>query len=233
MAGEEKFGYFRLSEGTEGEDGSLSSGSSWLGVLCEWRWKLTTDCFSFVCKKSCKVIRCYRSGGRWWRGTEERMKCSEEITHIWSIVDLVMEMWRFSRVDFSGERWKQRLIHTQVWQIFWFAPFCVCCPEFGSMLTKNSSCWPGGERTNVVNVEHKVSIAAFTSRDEKWVGEGRVEDTTEERWERERERRFRLKVTGKGVGGTQVAKCNLNVMKKWSEMCSGSTKILSAVQLRV
>ncbi len=51
MAGEEKFGYFRLSEGTEGEDGCLSSGSSWLGVLCEWRWTLTTDCFSFVCKK--------------------------------------------------------------------------------------------------------------------------------------------------------------------------------------
>ncbi len=92
MAGEEKFGYFRLSEGTEGEDGSLSSGSSWLGVLCEWRWKLTADCFSFVCKKSCKVISCYRRGGRWWRGTEERIKCSEEITHIWSIVDLVMEM---------------------------------------------------------------------------------------------------------------------------------------------
>ncbi len=63
MAGEEKFGYFRLSEGTEGEDGSLSSGSSWLEVLCEWRGKLTTDCFSFVCKKSCKVISCYRSGG--------------------------------------------------------------------------------------------------------------------------------------------------------------------------
>ncbi len=35
MAGEEKFGYFRLSEGTEGEDGSLSSGSSWFEVLCE------------------------------------------------------------------------------------------------------------------------------------------------------------------------------------------------------
>ncbi len=32
-----EFGYFRLSEGTEGEDGSLSSGSSWLDVLCEWR----------------------------------------------------------------------------------------------------------------------------------------------------------------------------------------------------
>ncbi len=32
-----------------------------------------------------------------------------------------------------------------------------------------------------VKVEHKVSVAAFTSRDEKWGGEGREEDTTEER----------------------------------------------------
>ncbi len=65
-----------------------------------------------------------------------------------------------------------------------------------------------------VKVEHKVSVAAFTSRDEKLVGEGREEDTTEERWEGEREHRFRLKVTGKGVGGTRVAKCNVNLMKK-------------------
>ncbi len=36
MAGEEKFGYFRLGEGTEGEDGSLSSGCGWLEVLCVW-----------------------------------------------------------------------------------------------------------------------------------------------------------------------------------------------------
>ncbi len=55
-----------------------------------------------------------------------------------------------------------------------------------------------------------MSVAAFTSRDEKWVGKGREEDTTEERWVGERERRFRLKVTGKGVGGTRVAKCNVN-----------------------
>ncbi len=35
MAGEEKFGYFRLGEGTEGEDGSLSSGCGWLeGPVC-------------------------------------------------------------------------------------------------------------------------------------------------------------------------------------------------------
>ncbi len=27
---------------------------------------------------------------------------------------------------------------------------------------------------------------------------------------------FSLKVTGKGVGGTRVAKCNVNLMKKWS-----------------
>ncbi len=38
-----------------------------------------------------------------------------------------------------------------------------------------------------VKVEYKVSVAAFTSRDEKWVGEGREEDITEERW-REGER---------------------------------------------
>ncbi len=53
-----------------------------------------------------------------------------------------------------------------------------------------------------VKVEHKVSVAAFTSRDEKWLGGGREEDTTEERREGERERRLRLKVTGKGDGGT-------------------------------
>ncbi len=63
-----------------------------------------------------------------------------------------------------------------------------------------------------VKVEHKVSVAAFTSRDEKWVCEGREEDTTEEIWEGEREHRFYLKVTGRGVGGTRVAKCNVNVI---------------------
>ncbi len=74
----------------------------------------------------------------------------------------------------------------------------------------------------VVKVEHKVSVAAFTSRDEKCVGEGREADTTEERREGERERRFRLNVTGKGVGGTRVAKCNVNLKKKWSDMCISS-----------
>ncbi len=83
-----------------------------------------------------------------------------------------------------------------------------------------------------VKVEHKVSVAAFTSRDEKWI-EGREKDTTEERWEGERERRFNLKANGKGVGGTWVAKLSKTFMKKWSEICSGCTRMLSAVQSRV
>ncbi len=64
-----------------------------------------------------------------------------------------------------------------------------------------------------VKVENKVSVAAFTSRAEKWVGEGREEDTTKERCEGERERKFCLKVTGRGAGGSEVARCRLNVMK--------------------
>ncbi len=38
------------------------------------------------------VISYYRSGGRKWRGPEERMKFSVEITHVWSAVDLVVKM---------------------------------------------------------------------------------------------------------------------------------------------
>ncbi len=57
-----------------------------------------------------------------------------------------------------------------------------------------------------------MSVAAFTSRTEKWVDEGREEDTKEERCEGEREPRFRLKVTGRGVGGSEVARCRLNVV---------------------
>ncbi len=79
----------------------------------------------------------------------------------------------------------------------------------------------------------RLSLRYDTSRDVKWVGEGREEDTTEERREGERERRLRLKVTGKGDGGTRVAKCKVNVTKKWSEICSGCTRMLSVVQLRV
>ena len=65
-----------------------------------------------------------------------------------------------------------------------------------------------------VRVEHKVSVAVFTSRDENCEGGGREDDTAEERWEGESERRFRLKVTGGGVGGEGVERCRLKVMRK-------------------
>ncbi len=55
-----------------------------------------------------------------------------------------------------------------------------------------------------VKVEHKVSIAPFTSRNEKRVGAGREEDTTEERWEGDRELRFCLKVTLVGLHTTRL-----------------------------
>ncbi len=64
-----------------------------------------------------------------------------------------------------------------------------------------------------VKVVHRVTVAVFTSRAEKCVGEGREEDTTEVRCEGERERRFRLKVTVRGVCGSKVARCRLNLMK--------------------
>ncbi len=58
-----------------------------------------------------------------------------------------------------------------------------------------------------------MSVTVFTSRAEKWVSEGREEDTANVRCEGERERRFHLKVTGRGVVGSEVARCRLNVMK--------------------
>jgi len=49
-----------------------------------------------------------------------------------------------------------------------------------------------------VKVEHKVSVAVFTSRDGHFEVEGREDDTAEVRFQ---VFRFRLKVTGRGVGG--------------------------------
>ncbi len=39
------------------------------------------------------------------------------------------------------------------------------------------------------------------------------------------------KETGRGVGGSEVARRRLNAMKLWSEVCRGFTKTLSATQL--
>ncbi len=57
MPGEEKFGYFCLSEGTEGEAGSFSSRRGWFEFLCGWG-ELTADCPGFVCEECSKVISC-------------------------------------------------------------------------------------------------------------------------------------------------------------------------------
>lgn len=52
-----------------------------------------------------------------------------------------------------------------------------------------------------VKVEHKVSVAVLTSIEENCVGEGREDETAEERRDGESERRFRLKVIGRGTVG--------------------------------
>jgi len=82
-----------------------------------------------------------------------------------------------------------------------------------------------------VRMEQKVSVAVFTSRDENC--EGREDDTSEERCDGANEHRFRLKVTGRGVGGAWVVSCRLKVMRKWSETLRGLTKIYSVMQLHV
>ncbi len=58
-----------------------------------------------------------------------------------------------------------------------------------------------------------MSVAVFTSRAEKWVGEGREEDTSEERCEGKGNEDLVLMVTGRGVGGSEVARCRLHVIK--------------------
>jgi len=55
-----------------------------------------------------------------------------------------------------------------------------------------------------VKVDFKVSVSVFTSREEKCEGEVREDDTADERWG-DIKRRFRQKVTGRRVGGAQVA----------------------------
>ncbi len=63
-----------------------------------------------------------------------------------------------------------------------------------------------------------MSVSVFTSRDEKWVGKRREDDTTEERCKGERERRFCLKVTGRGIGGTQIVIFRLNAEVESNEL---------------
>ncbi len=69
---------------------------------------MTTDCFSFVCKKSCKVISCYRSGGRWWRGTRRELNVLKRLRIsgallilLWKCDDLAV--WTSAEKDKSND----------------------------------------------------------------------------------------------------------------------------------
>ncbi len=75
-----------------------------------------------------------------------------------------------------------------------------------------------------------VSVALFVSSAENWEGEGSEDETIEDRWEGESERRLRRKVTCRGVCAMSGDSVRLEVMRKWSEVCSGVTKVLSVEQ---
>ena len=81
-----------------------------------------------------------------------------------------------------------------------------------------------------VRVEQKVSVALFVSRAENCESERSEDETTEDRRDGESERRFRRKVTRVGACATSGVSARLAVMRKWSEVCSGVTKVLSTEQ---
>jgi len=127
-------------------------------------------------------------------------------------------IWKTGKMILGGKATSQRTSDNQGLE----GEACAGLEERGQILSKEE-----------VKVEHKVSVAIFTSRDENCKGEGREDDTAEERWEGESERRFRPKITGRGVGGVWVVSCKLKVMRKLSEMWSGFTKMLPVMQLCV
>ncbi len=65
---------------------------------------------------------------------------------------------------------------------------------------------------------------------ENWEGEGSVDETIEDRREGESECRLRRKVTSGGACAMSGVSVRLEVMRKWSEVCSGVTNVLSVEQ---
>ncbi len=190
---------------------------------------LFANCYSFFCEESGEVISYYRSGGRWLGGQRRELNVLKRLRVsgallilLWKYDDLAL--WTSVEKDESKDWYLLR--SDGLFDLHHFLSAALRLVRCSRRTLDNQEL-EGAARAGLeergqmssrqeVKVEHKVSIAAFTSRDERWVGEGREEDTTEERWEGERECRFRLKVTCRGVAGTQVAKYNLNTMKKWS-----------------
>ncbi len=82
--------------------------------------------------KSSAVIEVVEGGA----GTEERIKCSEEITHVWSAVILLwkcedLAVWTSVEKDEAKTDTYSGLTDRLI------APFSLCRSEFGPMLTKN------------------------------------------------------------------------------------------------
>ncbi len=81
-----------------------------------------------------------------------------------------------------------------------------------------------------VRVKQRVSVALFVSSAENWEGEGSADETIEDRREGESERRLRRKVTCGGACAMSGVSVRLEVMRKWSEVCSGVANVLSVEQ---
>jgi len=132
---------------------------------------------------------------KWWRGTKERIKYFQEITCVRSTVDLVVEIWRFGSMEKNESKDWYILRSDGSFDLCHFLSSALSLVQCSRRISDNQGLEGAAhvglkERGQIssrqeVKVEHKVSVAAFTSRDEKWVGEGREEHTTVERWEGE------------------------------------------------
>ncbi len=169
-------------------------------------WELTTNCSSFSVKKVVKssaIIEVVGGGGGGQRrefNVLKRLRVSGALLILlWNYDDSAV--WTSAEKDESKDWYLLRSDRSFDLHHFLSAALSlVRC----SWRTSDNQGSEGAARAGLeergqmssrqeFKVEHKVSVAAFTSRDQKWVGKGREEDSTEERLEGEREHRFRLK----------------------------------------
>ncbi len=174
MAGEEKFWYFCLGEGTEGEDGSLSSGCGRLEVLCVWgaeNWLLIVANSSAVIE----VVGGDGGGQRRELNVLKRLRVSGA---------LLILLWMYEDLTVCTSAEKD---DSKDWYILWsdgsfdlrhFLSAALSLDRY-SRRTSDNQGLEGAARASLekrgqissrqeVRVEHKVSVAAFTSRVEKW-----------------------------------------------------------------
>ncbi len=103
----------------------------------------------------------------------KRLRVSDALLILlWIYEDGSFDLRHFLSSALSSDRWSQRTSDSQELE----GAARAGLEERGNILSRQE-----------VKVENKVSVAEFTSRAKIWVGEGREEDTTEERCEGERE----------------------------------------------